>query len=504
MIKQSIEEKKMLILKETNWGKDYTIFKLEPEIEGVEYPIRHKNIPNNIWEFYFQNNLKNITEKHLTFQETIDVVGKINWLFKKAKDQDYRIFALDFKTTYLDEQNNPKIFQYYPMYHENDAPNSYKNIQGIVRVKTENKDFKNSFILAELMARLLFGKYYYFKSISDKKTFIKEKLINLNKHDYQEWFDKAMSNELTEEESLRMLQECSERDKMRKKINLQTDKIAYTTRTYEGTEKLKPEDDFKEEIQINQDSYFRGIKGDLSIFVVMDGVSTAKIGNGNIASRITKDEVKKNWKKLSKNPTDSQIREIIDSIIHNATKRIVNYANKINSKEKTGLMASTIAGVILNNNQAHVFSAGDSNILLFNNDRTLRLNPHQNQINKNLLSGKYDPKNKSSALTEYIGKSKYEDRKFKMEKVNYYYTKINLLNGEKLLISSDGVIDYWNGIDQDEREKNLIEATEENLEKMKSIKAVSQRIISTLDFNSCKDNVTLHLAKPIYKQGGRA
>lgn len=502
-MRQAIEEKKILVLKDTSWGKDYTMFKLEPEIEGVEYPIRHKNIPNNRWEFYFEENLKNIAEKPLTFQETIDVVGKINLLFKKAKDQDYRIFALDFKTIYLDEKNNPKIFQYYPMHHENDDINSYKNIEGIVKVKTENKDFKNSFILAELMARLLFGKDYFFKSPSDKKTFIKEKLISLDKHDYQEWFDKAMSNELTEEESLKILQESLERDKMRKKINLEIDKIAYSTRTYEGTEKLKPEDDFKDEIQINQDSYFRGIKGNLSIFVVMDGVSTAKIGNGNIASRITKDEVKKNWKKLSNNPTDSQIKEIIDIIINNSTKRIVDFANKIGSKEKSGLMASTIAGVILKNNQAHVFSAGDSNILLFNKDRILRLNPHQNQINKNLLSGKYNPKNNSSALTEYIGKSKYEDKKFKVDKVNYYYTKINLLNDEKILITSDGVIDYWEGIDQNEREKNLIKDTEENLQKMKSIKAVSQRIISTLDFNSCKDNVTLHLAKPIYKQGGR-
>ncbi|KAF2961323.1 protein phosphatase 2C domain-containing protein [Fervidobacterium sp. 2310opik-2] len=505
-VQSMISEEKLLKFKGINWSKDFNIFSKRPRIKRIVLPIVSELIPDNEFWFLFDETLKPVTQAlEVNKDRVVEVIFKIMEIFEETETQGYKFFIIDPKSIYLDENFEPYIFVYYPIFAQNDLFD-LSTFNMPITLKSKNSDFKNnnSYIIAELFAQLKFGnEYRLINNFKSKKHFVRHKLIEEGEYDLVKWFEKSYENIYSIRTSKEELIKAVKRKERRQIEEKKVVKIKRAFRTFEGTRKLKPEDDYVDDS--NQDSYYCDIFENKAIFAVMDGVSTAKIGNGKLASNITRDVLKEEWEEFKIETLESKldsekVRGFFEKVINKANEKILDKAKELSKNLLPGeIMSTTLAAVVMEDDNIYICSVGDSNIYVISNDYFTKLNVEHNVKTLRLLN-KEKINDSDSSLTQYIGKYKIENNEIVCDEIKFYFNKTKLLNNETLFISSDGVLDYWNGFNQEEKEENFFKDYLKMLEELKTLKAVSQRVISTLDFNDANDNVTLILLTPEFSQ----
>ncbi|WGS65189.1 protein phosphatase 2C domain-containing protein [Marinitoga aeolica] len=497
-IESRIEKRDILIFNNVEWITDFKIFKEKPNLENIEYPL--KNFENNEVLFLFDEKLKPFKEVNNDIESVINMTLNLLELMEKTEENGYKFFIIDPKSIYFDQELKPYIFLYYPIFSEYDIVELKKfNMPISIRSKISKFDLNNSTLIAEIFARLLFGDdYISIGKIKEKKYYVKEKLKEMGEYDLQYWFKKSLYNDYSIKQSKKIFLKTLERRKRRKTQKKLIEKIARATKSSEGSKKLKEEDDFLDDV--NQDSWFKDVYNEKAIFAVMDGVSTAKVGNGKIASNIVKEIILNKWDELKEKDINTEtVKRFIEDILKESNEKILIKAKELKKEfNATDIMASTLALVILYNDNLYIASVGDSNIFIMNKDYILKMNIEHN-IKREKLINKRNLKGKESSLTEYIGKYKQIENEIVPEKINYFYSETKLLDDEIVLVSSDGVLDYWKG-EEDNKEDFFKEDFFKIYSKYNKLKVAAIKIICELESNEAADNITLHLFNPIYKK----
>ena len=494
-----------------NWSFEYTIFKVEPHINGLNYPIDTKK-PNEA-KFVVSKGYKSIYDLHKqSIEDKLQFVHKLYSILSEIESQGYKVYNFDLESVVYDEKGDPCIMLFYPVYSIKDSKEIVNNLDGFIKVDPNKAT--NSFILAEIFGEILFPKEY--KKISDKKMktkFFKEKMCEVpySKYlrDFYNWHKKAVSNKYSLTDSYEEFKKAYK--KMKERNEKKTQKLSLikrTGRTSEGIGKLKESDETKSEEEVNQDAFYMDVdqKEKIAITVVMDGVSTASIGNGNMASNILKETVVKLWDNLKKGDiNDSTVEKFVRKIIYEASGKIIEYANehKTENTKANDIMASTIAGVIINGSKAYIFSAGDSKIYIKGKDYFFPLNPEHNKQTEELLKGK-EVQNESSPITECVGKALLKNNNFVFNPVKCYISAFDILADEDIIVCSDGVFDFWKGFDWSEKEDNFFSDYTKMEEQFKQVKKISSRILSTLDQNMVGDNITITILRPVFETEQRS
>jgi len=491
------EQTDILKVKSISWRNEFGVFMKKPEIEGIFYPIISSQVPKNEAWFIKKENLKQLTEIELDSDGITKVLLNIIEIMENCEKMGYKFLMIDPRTIYISENLEPSIYLYYPIFGKEDFAelNSF-NLP--ITIKTRNSDYKqkNSYLIAELFAMLRYKRdYTSLDSSKEKLLYVREKLIDSEEYDYNFWFKRAFKNHFTIQETKQSLNEILRHVQKRKIDQKKVIKLARSTRTYEGTTKLKEDDDYVDDP--NQDSYFYNVRTDRAIFAVMDGVSNSKVGNGRVASNIVRDVLSELWNTLQ-DITNETVEAFFKNVIEESNKRIYEKAKTlVDEFLPSDLMSTTFAAVILKDDDLYILSIGDSNVYLFHKDYFLKLNPEHNVMKERVVEKKLRSGNEDD-LTEYIGKFKKVDQKIVPDTINYYFAKTKILDDEILVICSDGVIDYWPRESEEESEEKFHRDFYDIYEKYRILKVASQRIISILDFSDVRDNVTIHLVKPVF------
>jgi len=489
-----------------NWNFEYTIFKIQPEISNIYYPIVTKK-PNEV-KFIMPTGYKSIeTVSTQSVEYKMSFINKLFSILTEIERQGYRVYNFDLAGVVANDKDDPCIMLFFPVYSIKDSKDIVKDLDGFI--KTDANNGTNSIILAEIFGEMFFSKLV--KKIKDRKRKIKifkekmhETACKKYLRDFYNWYKKSILNKysLTDsyEDFKKAFEKMCERNR-KKKLKLKM--IKRTSRTSEGIGKLKEEDETKSEEEVNQDTFYMDVDQEkkIAISVVMDGVSTASIGNGNMASNLVKREVAEAWKNF-KNGTinDGTVEKFVTKIIFKASNKIIEYANdhKTENMRTSDIMASTLAGVIVDNSKVYVFSVGDSKIYLKGKDYYIPLIPEHNKQTEELLKG-IEIKEESSPLTECVGKSAVKDNKFILGNIKPFISTVDLLADEDIIVCSDGVFDFWKGFDWAEKEDNFFNDYDKMNEQFKQVKKISSRILSTLDQNMVGDNVTIAILRTVFE-----
>lgn len=175
-------------------------------------------------------------------------------------------------------------------------------------------------------------------------------------------------------------------------------------------------------------------------YLLADGISNCEVGSGFIASSIVKEcfesvvnqldeesEVDENW-----------INTNIQMIVRQSNEKIREKALLLSS-DPHNVMGSTIVLAFILNNYLYYFCLGDSILFLIRNGKIIPLSQTDN-IETSLLQGKISTNQENlnlAALTQYIG-GKYA---IEVKKYDREINRINLDEGDYIVLASDGVLD---------------------------------------------------------------
>ncbi len=167
----------------------------------------------------------------------------------------------------------------------------------------------------------------------------------------------------------------------------------------------------------------------------------------------------------------------MDSYILDAHNSIADYSRK----EKLYEMGTTIAMVNISGSAAQVCNIGDSRVYLWRSGRLTQLshdhNVKQSMIDSGIITAEDARKtNRGGELTQYLGIITEDD----MEP-EAYFTDIRLMNGDVILLCSDGLT---NELDEDD----IAETIEKNRDRGAERTAVT--LVWKAVQGACRDNVT--------------
>jgi len=472
-------------------------------LDQILLPLVHRIFPKDEANFPKENGLMDC----LSVKEE-DVPRAILQLIDLAlmlEEKGYKMFAIDQKSIHFDAELKAYIYLYYPFYmKQDDYDLSSLELPIYINSKPPSYEMNNSHLFAELFALMKFKERYLQQgSQKNKRYFVLFSLRDEGKFELADWFRNAHRNKYKAKEckeqlelALKLMEARSSRQNEQSKFK--GFRIAY--HSYEGSGKLKDYDDFRKSEEVNQDSYYCDVYGDKALVAVMDGVSSAKIGNGNIASNLIKDVLKEKWEEYRTiEITEDSTKSFFEDVIATSNLRVVEEAKKISNKlNPADIMSSTMTAAILHRSTVYLCTVGDSPAYVLSETGMKRLNVEHNlkyeRLVRNLNKG-----GEPDSLTQYIGKAKLKNGEIVPDDIDYQFLVTNLLNGEILMISSDGVLDYCNGLEEEEKEENFKELFNETYKKVKKLKAVAHRIIAKIDENEAGDNLTIVLIKPEYQ-----
>lgn len=215
----------------------------------------------------------------------------------------------------------------------------------------------------------------------------------------------------------------------------------------------KCEEDFSE----NQDAVFVTIaslrKKQWGMFVLCDGISTATVGSGDIASTIIVSTFRDWWQKhsdgerkqicdlVSQNP--EQGKQFLSDLIAQANTQIGQKVTQLASPEilqQSLIMGSTVTAGLISNGILLLCWLGDSPIYRISRLGWQRLNYEDNERNVRILSGmplEECVSDAGDALTRCVGANFYTQSNLDL---HFRYT--SLYAGEQILICSDGIPDF--------------------------------------------------------------
>ncbi|ODN30769.1 PP2C family protein-serine/threonine phosphatase [Fervidobacterium thailandense] len=496
----------------------FTVSKVHEDILDYDYP---KTFPENLIlpikslskrngaevKLYFPVPQKKVREWREcgfseNFENTIKAFENILNLFEKVENTGYKIFCFDMRALYFDDDLNPYILTYFPLVGKDDEIDISK-FEMPIYINTKPLKFSenNSRVLAEIFANLKYGDEYKSKEPRDRRRFVEEALTIEGLFDFKNWFEKSFSNKYDVKVCKAKFLDSVARYRERQELNGTGNKIRYRTGAHSvyGTGKVKEDDDFKEEDRVNQDAYVVKRLGDSRVLIaVMDGVSTSKYGDGNIASNLVKKLLLEESDTLNDVELNYEIvKQFYESFIEKANDAILKEALKIEqAASPDGLMSTTFVSALVDKNVVYLCSVGDSPALLLSQDEVVRINVRHNVGFEKLVLGRTisgDP----NSLTQVIGKARKEGDRLVAEKVESQFMVFKLLPDETLILGSDGIIEFTVGAHEAEKIENFKKVYAESYNEAKGkIKATAQRILAKIDQNIAGDNLTIVIVKP--------
>lgn len=200
--------------------------------------------------------------------------------------------------------------------------------------------------------------------------------------------------------------------------------------------------------QVNQDCLFLATKGPLSLLVVCDGISTANAGSGDVASSIACHVIANLWEQeldtlASAGPSD--LSEFLDRALKSANTAVCEAALRFAGGNLDGRvpMGTTCTVAVVHGNWVSIAWLGDSRAYIVGPYGASLLTSDENQASERLRAwhlgyvDTWDPA--GFALVGYLGH--FSDM-MRPEALSAHHTSFTLLQGERLLICSDGVTDY--------------------------------------------------------------
>ncbi len=200
--------------------------------------------------------------------------------------------------------------------------------------------------------------------------------------------------------------------------------------------------------QTNQDCVFLATKGPLSLLVVCDGISTANAGSGDVASSIACHVIANLWEQelpqlTSAGPSD--LRDFLDRALRMANTAVCEAALRFAGGNLDGRvpMGTTCSVAVVHGNWVSLSWLGDSRAYLVGPYGASLVTADENQASERLRAWhlnyieSWDPA--GYALVGYLG---HFNEMMKAEALSAHHASFTLLEGERLVICSDGVTDY--------------------------------------------------------------
>ncbi|WP_026522727.1 protein phosphatase 2C domain-containing protein [Butyrivibrio sp. VCB2001] len=231
----------------------------------------------------------------------------------------------------------------------------------------------------------------------------------------------------------------------------------------------------------------------LCAYLLADGISNCDVGSGYKASSIVKEVFIEYISTFDVGQGDafSSISKVFLDIVQESNKRIAEEARRI-SDNLHGVMGSTIILLIIYQGNLYYYSLGDSILYLIRNNTITSLLIPDNVITDALISNTgNDLSNRSEALTQYVG------GKYAIEG-GPYNKKVECLpfvEGDCLLLASDGVIDYMaNNLHDSLWDKEQI-LLRKIIKHNEDLKHTAELILRQGNANGGGDNMSLILIK---------
>jgi serine/threonine protein phosphatase PrpC len=200
--------------------------------------------------------------------------------------------------------------------------------------------------------------------------------------------------------------------------------------------------------QTNQDAIYATTDGSCGLMIVCDGISTANTGSGDIAAGIATQIVANLWEQALPRLQEAgapEMRDFLDRAMRMANLAVCEAAMRFAGGSLNGRipMGTTCVAAITRGNWVSLAWLGDSRAYLVGPYGASLLTADDNQSRERLRSwqlgyqDKWDPQ--GHALVAYIG---HFDETEQAEALQPHHLSFNLLQGERLLLCSDGVVDY--------------------------------------------------------------
>lgn len=221
----------------------------------------------------------------------------------------------------------------------------------------------------------------------------------------------------------------------------------------------------------NQDAFIAGeIRENFTFAIVCDGMGGANAGN--IASEIAVKTVSEYfYNSYRENMNFSEIEKIVKNAIVSANLRIFERADK--NPDLKG-MGTTIAAVIVKDNEVIIAHVGDSRVYLVNSD-IKQLTRDHSVVQSLIESGEIKPEDakihpKKNVITRALGVETEVISDFEFLKLN---------PGESLLLCSDGLTNFVSN-------DKILKIFTEN-----SIESVAEKLVDEANNNGGGDNITV-------------
>ena len=223
--------------------------------------------------------------------------------------------------------------------------------------------------------------------------------------------------------------------------------------------------------KINEDNYYAMPDGDFPYAIIADGMGGHKAGE--IASMMVIDVIKNQLEnKLSTEQDYVEAGEVIRHAFINANSIIYNYAKehyKIMGMGTTASLAMIYIGKIIT---AHV---GDSRIYKIDGNEIKQITKDHSYVQELVSMGKITPEE-----AKFHPKKNFITRAIGAEDTVKVDVNIRPYNGEKILLCSDGLINF---VSDEEIKDTMLEdnTLQENVEKL----------VQTANSRGGKDNITI-------------
>lgn len=193
--------------------------------------------------------------------------------------------------------------------------------------------------------------------------------------------------------------------------------------------------------------------------MIADGVTRATYGRGDIASGYVTEAAAEVWKDVEAEYNEQgtfDADKAIDRILTGANNRLVNYVNEHFYPFSGGLhevMGSTVIIACVEDGNVTLATLGDSRAYLYTDIGLEQLTVDHNLWTLNVLEGALPVDRVRSmpfaeALARCVGSFRVVDHRLEALPPEPDIHRFYLRNGDRLLISTDGLTDYV-GIDRD-------------------------------------------------------
>ena len=270
-----------------------------------------------------------------------------------------------------------------------------------------------------------------------------------------------------------------------------------------GIGKLRDEDDFRLETEVNQDRFLFhwGKDQQQAIAAVADGITNARYGSGSRAAEIVCQDIERAWETGQLTTLDS-IREVLIEANARVVAESAGFARKAGAAElrPSDLMGATAAVCVVHDNQAHVVSCGDTRIYLWSHeDGLMLLTLDHNQMNRALRAGEPWPAARgledAEALTAHLGCCDVSEGEARPRDPDFYRETVPLRPNDLIILCTDGLTDYFGriaggkGLWNSELSLEQYVAEEASGNRL-SIKRLIEKLTDEANRNGGGDNIT--------------